>query len=97
FAHRMADEGLPVHKARKKVPFVDDEGRPTTPKAPHATKFESFLFDAIPLAERSLVLETTRAGEFSPIKQNEGVDSPDSARTDLIAQFRRWHERAGIA
>jgi UDP-N-acetylglucosamine/UDP-N-acetylgalactosamine diphosphorylase len=96
FARRIAAEGLPVHRARKKVPFVDVDGRVVSPEKPNATKFESFLFDAIPRAERSLVVETTRAEEFSPIKQNEGVDSPETARADLIAMFRGWHERAGL-
>jgi UDP-N-acetylglucosamine/UDP-N-acetylgalactosamine diphosphorylase len=97
FARRMASEGLPVHRAKKKVPFVDAEGRAVAPESPNATKFESFLFDAIPRAGRSLVLETTRADEFSPIKSNHGADSPDTARTDLVAQFRRWHEHAGVS
>lgn len=96
FARRMAAEGLPVHRAKKKVPHVDGDGSPVAPSAPNATKFESFLFDAIPRAARSLVLETTRADEFSPIKANHGADSPDTARADLIAQFRRWHEHAGL-
>jgi UDP-N-acetylglucosamine/UDP-N-acetylgalactosamine diphosphorylase len=96
FARRIAARGLPVHRARKKVPFVDADGRVVSPAAPNALKFESFLFDAIPLAERSLVLETSRAVEFSPIKSNEGADSPDTARADLIALFRGWHARAGL-
>ncbi len=96
FARQIASQGLPVHRALKKVPHVDADGRAVSPAAPNATKFESFLFDAIPLAERTLVLETSRAEEFSPIKSNEGADSPDSARTDLIALFRGWHARAGL-
>jgi UDP-N-acetylglucosamine/UDP-N-acetylgalactosamine diphosphorylase len=96
FAREIAAAGLPLHRARKKVPFVDDEGRAVAPAAPNATKFESFLFDAIPRADRTLVLEVARAEEFSPIKQNAGADSPDTAREDLIALFRGWHERAGL-
>jgi len=96
FARTIAADGLPVHRARKKVPFVDAAGRAVSPETPNAVKFESFLFDAIPRAERSLVVETTRAEEFSPIKQNEGADSPETARADLIAMFRGWFERAGL-
>jgi len=96
YARRVAAEGLPLHHARKKVPFCDDEGHCVVPDCPNGTKFESFLFDAIPKAERSLVLETTRSEEFSPIKSATGADSPDTARADLIAQFRGWHERAGL-
>ncbi len=96
FARRIAEEGLPLHRARKRVPYVDAAGREVRPDAPNAVKLESFLFDAIPRAERSLVVETVRAEEFSPIKGNSGADSPDTARADLLAMFRGWHERAGV-
>jgi UDP-N-acetylglucosamine/UDP-N-acetylgalactosamine diphosphorylase len=97
FARRIAAQGLPLHRARKKVPYVGADGRTVTPIEPNATKFESFLFDAIPLARRSLVLETSRADEFSPIKANDGADSPQTARADLVALFAGWYARAGIA
>ena len=95
FAHEMADRGLPVHRARKKVPIVDAAGQTVTPDAPNGTKFETFLFDAVPLAERALVVETSRAEEFSPIKNAEGTDSPATARRDLEAGFRSWMEGCG--
>ena len=96
FARRIANEGLPLHRAAKKVPYVGDDGALVDPPSPNATKFESFLFDAIPRATASLVLETSRAEEFAPIKQDHGADSPDTARAALIALFRGWHERAGL-
>ncbi len=97
FAREMAERGLPLHRARKKVPHVDAEGRAVDPRTPNATKFEAFLFDALPLAPRTLVLETLRAEEFSPIKNATGDDSPASAARDLDALFRGWHERAALA
>lgn len=96
FARDVARDGLPYHRARKKVPYADAAGAVVDPPAPNAWKFESFVFDALPRAERSFVLETSRADEFSPIKNADGEDSPESARRDLIAQFRGWHERAGL-
>lgn len=95
FARRMADEGLPVHRAHKKVPYVDVNGALVRPATPNATKFETFLFDAIPLAERSLVMETPRSAEFSPIKNATGSDSPATARADMEALFRSWMEGVG--
>jgi UDP-N-acetylglucosamine/UDP-N-acetylgalactosamine diphosphorylase len=94
FARRMADTALPVHRARKRVPYVDASGIARSPDTPNATKFETFLFDALPLADRSLVLETRREDEFSPIKNAEGSDSPATARRDLEGAFRRF--MAGI-
>lgn len=96
FARRIADAGLPYHRARKKVPFVDATGALVQPSEPNATKFECFVFDALPLAERTLVLETRRADEFSPIKNSEGEDTPETARRDLIALFASWYRRAAI-
>jgi UDP-N-acetylglucosamine/UDP-N-acetylgalactosamine diphosphorylase len=96
FARRMADEGLPYHRARKKVPFVDARGALVEPEEPNATKFEQFVFDALPRAERALVLETERALEFSSIKNATGEDTPDTARRDMIAMFASWYRRAAL-
>lgn len=98
FAERLARPGtLPFHRALKAVPHVDEQGRPVTPDAPNAVKFETFQFDALPLAERALSVESARADEFSPIKNAEGSDSPDSARRDLNRLYARWLRRAGVA
>lgn len=94
FARRVAAEGLPYHRARKKVPFVDESGNRVVPESANATKFECFVFDALPRAARAVILETVRADEFSPIKNSSGTDSPDTSRRDLIALFAAWHRRA---
>ncbi|NOX59653.1 MAG: UDPGP type 1 family protein, partial [Planctomycetes bacterium] len=72
---------LPWHLARKKVAFMDpDRGCVIQPESPNATKFEMFIFDAIPLATKSIVLEMPRSDCFSPVKNAEGVDSAETAR-----------------
>ncbi|MCE9634347.1 MAG: UTP--glucose-1-phosphate uridylyltransferase [Planctomycetes bacterium] len=96
FARRMADEGLPYHRARKKVPCADATGRTVEPDRPNATKFECFVFDALPRAARTVVVEARRSDEFSPIKNATGDDTPDTARRDLIEMFRGWMRRAGV-
>lgn len=96
FARRVADAGLPWHRARKVVPHVDERGEEVQPERPNATKFEQFVFDALPRAERALVLETERALEFSPIKNATGDDTPETARRDLIGMFATWYRRAGL-
>ncbi|MEX0742408.1 MAG: UDPGP type 1 family protein, partial [Phycisphaeraceae bacterium] len=61
--------GLPFHRAVKKVPHVDlATGNRVEPTEPNAVKLETFVFDALPLCERSIVLETLRQDEFAPIK-----------------------------
>ena len=55
-----------------------------------------FVFDALPLARATLVLETRRSEEFSPIKNATG---PDSLATSLYDQVRLcavWIEKAGV-
>ncbi|MCI0704619.1 MAG: UDPGP type 1 family protein, partial [Planctomycetia bacterium] len=65
-------------------------------KEPNAVKFERFIFDALPHAERWLAVETPRAEEFSPIKNATGTDSPETARVAQIALHTEWLKRAGI-
>ena len=89
--------GLPYHVARKPVPHFDHEiSRVVTPTEPNALKFERFIFDALPLADRWLAVETPRAEEFSPVKNATGVDSPDTARAAQLALYASWLERAGV-
>ncbi len=67
------------------------------PDAPNAVKFETFLFDALPSAERTVTVEAAREDEFSPIKNAEGSDSPATARRDLNRLHARWLEAAGVS
>ena len=54
-----------------------------------------FVFDAIPFANNSIVVETKRADEFSPVKNAEGVDSVKTSREDQQRQFARWFAAVG--
>lgn len=99
FARILTDGGLrlPFHRAVKKVPYVDDAGVHVEPEAPNAVKFETFLFDALPAARRTVTVEAAREDEFSPIKNADGSDSPATARRDLNRLYARWLEAAGVA
>jgi UDP-N-acetylglucosamine/UDP-N-acetylgalactosamine diphosphorylase len=55
-----------------------------------------FVFDALPFAENPVVIETRRADDFSPVKNAEGVDSPQTARDDQLRQFARWLRAAQV-
>lgn len=100
FLRRLADEAetsLPFHASEKKIPGLDADGRRVEPEAPNGLKLERFVFDALPVARRVCILEAERADEFSPVKNARGVDSPETARQDLVAQYTRWLEAAGLA
>lgn len=86
---------LPFHRAIKKVPFVGDDGQVVKPEAPNAVKFEQFIFDALPLAERWTLVETDRAQEFEPLKNATGPDSPATVRQRMSDNFADWLEAAG--
>ncbi len=87
---------LPWHRADKKVPFVNDRGELVTPSEPNAVKLESFIFDALPLAERTMVLEGAREEVFAPTKNPTGVDSVESCREMLMERDARRLADAGV-
>ncbi|MHC4859419.1 MAG: UTP--glucose-1-phosphate uridylyltransferase, partial [Planctomycetota bacterium] len=92
FLSRMSDRGLPFHQARKNVPTVDADGNPTETMG---RKFETFIFDAIPLARGANVFLGERREEFSPLKNAKGDCSPGTVREALLSRTRHWYERAG--
>ncbi len=96
FLKREADQALPLHVAHKKVPYCDETGDIVKPEAPNAYKFEKFIFDVLPDAERALNVEFAREEEFSPVKNAEGNDSPATTKRDMIAKWARWFEVCGI-
>jgi UDP-N-acetylglucosamine/UDP-N-acetylgalactosamine diphosphorylase len=66
------------------------------PAKENALKFEMFVFDALPMAERWLVMESPRDEEFSPVKNADGVDCPATAKQAISNLAGRWLEQAGV-
>lgn len=89
--------GLPFHRAIKKVSFLDEAGRSVSPLEPNATKFERFVFDLLPLADRALVVEGDASRVFAPVKNADGasVDTPELARQAILRLHQEWLEEAG--
>lgn len=98
FVEKLNDEGfsLPLHKAVKKIPHIDQQGNLLTPDEPNGIKLESFVFDALPLASNSIILQTVRSEEFGPVKNAAGADSTETARQMIVARAGHWLETAGI-
>ena len=88
---------LPFHRANKKIPTIDAEGNPVKPSETNGIKFEMFVFDALPFSEKTVVIETQRASDFSPVKNAEGVDSPKTCRNDQMKEFASWLETVGVS
>ncbi len=88
---------LPWHRAEKKIPCIDmASGEAVKPASNNGVKLERFVFDALPLCERSVVLETDRIEEFAPIKNAEGQDSPQSCSEIQTERAARWLEYCGV-
>ena len=98
FVERLNAGGfaLPIHRAVKKVPHIDAQGNPVVPTEPNGVKLETFVFDALPLTERSIILQTIRSEEFAPIKNAAGDDSPEVSRRMIVARAADWLEAAGV-
>lgn len=95
-AQASEERSLPFHRADKKIAYVADNGEIVKPDQANGIKFEMFVFDAIPFADNPLVIETTRLDDFSPVKNAEGVDSPESSKADQVKLFSAWLESVGL-
>jgi UDP-N-acetylglucosamine/UDP-N-acetylgalactosamine diphosphorylase len=87
---------LPLHRAVKRIPHIDEQGNFIDPAEPNGIKLETFVFDALPLASRSIILQTSRQQEFGPVKNATGTDSVETARQMMTARAADWLESAGV-
>ncbi|NCA11514.1 UDPGP type 1 family protein, partial [bacterium] len=95
---RGRDDALPLHLAHKAVPFLDAAGTLVRPAAPNAIKFERFIFDLMPLADRVTVVEIEARDGFAPLKNPTGAaaDSPEHVHAALVDHARRVLAEAGV-
>lgn len=89
---------MAYHIARKKIPALDlTDGQRKKPDTPNGIKMELFIFDVFPFCPQLAIHEVARREEFSPLKNASGTasDNPETSRRDLLAQQRRWLQKAG--
>lgn len=100
FLDRVAaqKDSLPLHRAFKAVPCLDADGNRSVPSSPNAIKFERFIFDLMPLAERVCVVEIEASEGFAPLKNPAGStgDAPEHVHAALVAYARRLLAKAGV-
>jgi UDP-N-acetylglucosamine/UDP-N-acetylgalactosamine diphosphorylase len=96
FVKRLNSHGfaLPYHRAQRSVETRRPDG---ALERIEGWKFETFVFDAIPFAEKTCCIEVAREEEFSPVKNSDGVDSPRTASLAMSDLFTNWLEEAGVA
>ena len=76
----VADDKMPLHVVKKKIPYIDENGNEVKPTEPNGYKFEQLVLDMIHQLSTCLPYEVIREKEFAPIKNPTGVDSVESAR-----------------
>ncbi|KAA3608025.1 MAG: UDPGP type 1 family protein [Planctomycetota bacterium] len=98
FLEAMANQGLPLHLARKQVSALPEpeagkvSGLEAQPR--DGVKFETFVFDALQAADRAVVQLADREEEFAPVKNRSGSDSIATSRQAMNDQLRRWCQQA---
>jgi UDP-N-acetylglucosamine/UDP-N-acetylgalactosamine diphosphorylase len=99
FVEKLNTKGLalPLHRAVKKIPHIDPKGNLVEPAEPNGIKLESFVFDALPLAAKSIILQTIRSEEFAPVKNAAGVDSVEISKQMIVDRAANWLESAGVS
>jgi UDP-N-acetylglucosamine/UDP-N-acetylgalactosamine diphosphorylase len=77
---KIGGANLPIHKAKKKIPYRNTDGERVRPTDVNGYKYETLVLDMVRLQESCLAYEVSREAEFAPIKNRDGVDSLDTAR-----------------
>lgn len=83
---KIAHVELPYHSAHKKVDFMQEDGKMFYAKEPNGYKYEAFIFDGFELFDDITLYRGKREEDFAPVKNAEGVDSPETA-TKLYNDF----------
>lgn len=92
-----APDSLPFHRAKKKVPYINENGKLIEPERENAFKFERFIFDLLPSARNAIAVEVDEAECFAPLKNGPGAakDSPEIVKQRMVALHRSWLLQAG--
>lgn len=83
---KISTKRLPYHSAFKQYSYLDENGKKIEPQGPNAYKFEYFIFDSFEYFNQISILRGIREEDFAPVKNKEGVDSPETA-TKLYNEY----------
>lgn len=88
---------LKLHVAKKKIPYINDNGDKIKPSEPNGIKIEKFVFDVFQFTHKFVTWEVPRTSEFSAMKNADSVgkDCPATAKRDLLTLHKSYIENAG--
>ncbi|KAI4500424.1 hypothetical protein M0802_004386 [Mischocyttarus mexicanus] len=91
------ESSVDLHGAKKKIPYIDENGKRCTPTSPNGIKIEKFVFDVFKLAKNFAAWQGLREEEFSPLKNSDSAnqDCPSTARHDLLQLHKKWLLNSG--
>lgn len=91
------EKNLKLHLAKKKIPFIDDNGERQIPATPNGIKVEKFVFDIFKYSNNFAAWEVPRESHFSPLKNSDsaGKDCPSTAKRDVLNLHKTWLLKAG--
>ena len=84
FMKRAADLCLPIHIAKKAVKTLEED----IPEKPNACKFETYIFDAFSLSNKSEAFPCSRHKYYAPLKNLEGEGSITAVQQAVLANER---------
>ncbi len=90
------DFSLPLHKAVKKIPHIDPAGQPRRAEAAQRHQARILHLRALPMAEKSIILDIVRSEQFAPVKNATGEDSVETTRRMMVERAAAWLESAGV-
>ena len=87
---------LPIHIAEKEITLPNFNNCENYNEKVSVLKFETFVFDLIPLAKKAIFFETSRNEEFFPLKNKTGIDSIETCIAGQTNLYRSWLKEIGI-
>lgn len=99
FVRRLTENrtfSLPYHSAVKQIRCVGLQNNRLNNTTVNGLKFEMFIFDALGFAKNPVTLMVDRAEEFSPVKNRQGEDSPETALASMSDLHRKWLKNSGV-
>lgn len=95
FLIESSDKEIPYHVAHKKVDYIEN-GQLIEADKPNGYKFELFLFDMFKYADDMAVMTVKREEEFTPVKNKDGNDSPQTAKEYILSDHHKWLIQSGF-